>query len=236
MIINQPIPQNLETMQNLNEYIEHTNLSPLILADDVERLIAEAKAHQFYGICVPPYWAKKAKRDLGNAPISLVTVIGFPFGYQRSEVKLQEIKSAIRDGVQEFDVVVNLSAIKNEAYHWIKIEMMQFATLIHEQEGLLKVILETAYLNEDEIRKACRACVDAGVDFMKTSTGFGPGGAELEKVKFMRDILPDTVGIKASGGIRDFAQAQAFIEAGAERIGTSSGIKMMEEYRAQGQK
>lgn len=221
-------------MSSIEQYIEHTNLSPLITASEVEKLIEEAKTHNFVGVCVPPYWAKKARRDLGDAPIQLVTVIGFPLGYHRSEVKLQEIKSAIRDGVQEFDVVINLSAIKNGAYHWIKIEMSQFAKIIHEQEGILKVILETAYLSEEEIRQACRVCVDAGVDFMKTSTGLAPEGATIENVKLLREILPDTVGIKASGGIRSYEQAQAFIEAGAERIGTSSGLQIIEQLNHKG--
>lgn len=219
-------------MNGIEQYIEHTNLSPLILANEVEELISQAKEHNFVGVCLPPYWTKKAKRDLGNAPIQLVTVIGFPLGFHRSEVKMQEIKSAIRDGVQEFDVVINLSAIKNGAYHWIKIEMSQFAQVIHEHEGMLKVILETAYLNEEEIREACRICVDAGVDFIKTSTGLASEGATLKNVKLLREILPTSVGIKASGGIRTYEQAKAFIEAGAERIGTSSGLQIIAQSKA----
>ncbi len=218
-------------MLHLNQFIEHTNLDPLILSQDVEKLIAEAQQHDFVGICVPPYWVKKARRDLGNQATQLVTVVGFPLGYHRTEVKIQEAQSALKEGVDEIDVVVNLSAIKNEAYHWIKIEMLQLSTLLHQQEKILKVILETAYLDEEEIKNACKACVDAGVDFIKTSTGFGPKGAEIEKVQLLKSILPDTVGIKASGGIRTYAQAKAFIEAGAERLGTSAGIQIMEEAR-----
>lgn len=214
-------------IENIASYLEHTNLNPLILAQDVEQLVSEAQQYGFAGICLPPYWAKKAKRDLGTAPVALVTVIGFPFGYQRSEVKLQEIKSAQRDGVDEFDVVVNLSAIKNKAYHWIKIEMAQFAQIIHEKEGLLKVIIETAYLDEEEMQQVCKVCVEAGVDFIKTSTGYAPAGAEPEKVRFLRQILPDSVGIKASGGIKTRAQAEALIAAGAERIGTSAALSII---------
>jgi deoxyribose-phosphate aldolase len=218
-------------MNNITQYLEHTNLNPLILADDVEQAVAETITHGFVGLCVPPYWAKKAKRDLGKSPAALVTVIGFPFGYQRSEVKVQEVKSAIRDKVDEFDVVVNLSAIKNKAYHWIKIEMAQLAQIIHEQEGILKAIIETAYLDEKEMIQTCKACAEAGVDFIKTSTGYAPKGAEVDKVRFLRSILPPTVGIKASGGIKTLAQALAFIEAGAERIGTSAGISIVNEQK-----
>lgn len=216
-------------MQNINDYIEYTNLNPLIKSEEVEKLIEEAKKYKFYGICVPPYWAKKAKRDIGDLPINLITVIGFPFGYNRSEVKLQEIKSAIRDGVQEFDVVVNQSAIKNGAFHWIKIEMMQFAQIIHEKEGMLKVILETCNLNDEEIKQTSQVCIDAGVDFIKTSTGFAKEGAKLETIKLLKSILPETVGIKASGGISNLEEAKVFIDAGAERIGTSKGVQIMKE-------
>ncbi|GAB4396590.1 MAG: deoxyribose-phosphate aldolase [Microscillaceae bacterium] len=216
---------------DLPQYIEHTQLSPLIRAEEVEKLVAEAKAYQFAGVCVPPYWAKKARRDLGDSPVQLVTVIGFPLGYQRSEVKVQEVKSAQREGVQEFDVMLNLSAVKNEAYHWIKIEMAQLSQIIHEKEGLLKVIIETAYLNEAEMEKVCRVCVDAGADFIKTSSGFAPEGATEEKVRFLRQILPAQIGLKASGGIRTWAQAQALLKAGAERLGTSQGLAIVSEWK-----
>lgn len=219
-------------MQAIEDYIEHTNLSPLVTSEEIEQLVKEAKACNFYGLCVPPYWAKKARREIGEAPISLVTVIGFPLGFHRSEVKIQEVKSALREGVNEFDVMVNLSAIKNGAYHWVKIEMSQIATLVHEQERLLKVIIETAYLDEEEIRQVCKVCVDAGVDFIKTSSGYASQGAQLDKVKLLREILPSQVGLKASGGINSFASAKAFIEAGADRIGTSSGFKIFQEFQA----
>lgn len=218
-------------MQNINEYIEHTNLSPTITSADVEKIVLEAIDNQFVGVCVPPYWTKKARRDLGDSEVKLVTVIGFPLGYNRSEVKLQEIKSAIREKVDELDVVINISALKSEAYEWIKPEIAQFAQLIHEHEKIIKVIIETAYLTDNEIKKACKICVDAGVDFIKTSTGYAPSGAKVEQVKLIKEIIPTYIGLKASGGIKNLAQAQAMIEAGADRIGTSSGVKIMEELR-----
>lgn len=219
-------------MQNINEYIEHTNLKPTLSYGDIETLVEEAVTHNFMGICVPPYWAKKAKRDLGNAPVQLVTVVGFPLGYNRAEVKMQEIESALKEGVNELDIVVNLTAIKSKAYPWIKQEMSWFSKIIHEHEAMLKVILETAYLSDDEIIETTKVCVDAGVDFMKTSTGFAPEGAKVEHIQLLRSITPNTVGIKASGGIRSFDKAKAMIAAGADRIGTSSGLKIIEEALA----
>jgi deoxyribose-phosphate aldolase len=216
-------------MNPIRTYIEHTNLQPTITGADVEQLLAEANTHQFCGICVPPYWAKKVRYDLGNSPIRLVTVIGFPLGYNRSEVKMQELKSALREGVDEFDVVVNISAVKHNAFEWIKPEIFQFAQVLHEQEKILKVILETAYLTEEEIKRTAQVCADAGADYIKTSTGFAPEGAKVEHIKLLRALLPETVGIKASGGIRDYATAKAMIEAGADRIGTSAGVRIVGE-------
>jgi deoxyribose-phosphate aldolase len=222
-------------MQNICEYIEHTNLSPTITSEDIEKLVEEAKNHHFKGVCVPPYWVKKARRDLGNtSAVQLVTVIGFPLGYNRSEVKLQEIKSAIREKANEFDVVINISAVKTNAFEWIKPELAQFAQLIHEYEGLMKVIIETAYLTDEEIVKVCKVSVDAGVDFIKTSSGFAPAGAKVEQVRLIRQNAPAHVGVKASGGIKTLEQALAMIEAGADRLGTSSGLKIVEEWQAKG--
>lgn len=216
----------------IQDYLEYTDLNPLILAETVEGLVQQVVDYQIFGLCLPPYWIKKAKRDLGSAPVQLVTVVGFPLGYHRSEVKAQEVRSALRDGADEIDVVVNLSAIKNKAFHWVKIEMAQLAKLTHEAEKMLKVIIETAYLDREEMKAVCDVCVDAGVDFIKTSTGLAPQGAQLEDVAYLRSILPETVGIKASGGIRNFDQARSFIEAGAERIGASSALKIIEEANA----
>lgn len=218
---------------NIPQYIEHTRLSPLITVQEVEQLIYEAREHQFLGVCIPPYWVKKARRELGESDIRLVTVIGFPLGYHRSEVKLQEVNSAIRDGADECDVVVNLSALKNQAYDWIKIEISQLASVLHNHEKVLKVIIETAYLNDEEIKKVCGVLVDAGVDYIKTSTGFAPEGAKVEQVKLIRAIIPNQVGIKASGGIRTLAQVRDLIAAGADRIGTSTGLDIIKALKVQ---
>jgi len=216
-------------MEKIQQYLEHTLLSPTAAYEDYDRLVAEAKTYHFFGVCVPPYWVKKVKRDLRNTAVQVVTVIGFPLGYQRTETKLDEVKYALRDGADELDVVLNLSAVKSRAWDWVKIELARLAESIHQAEKIFKLILETAYLDDDELHKLCSMCAACGVDYAKTSTGFAPKGAEIETVRKMRQWLPAHVGIKASGGIRNFAQAQAFIEAGADRIGTSSGVRIVEE-------
>ncbi len=210
-------------MQNLASFIEHTNLSPTLTGLDIDRLVAEAKQYSFLGICVPPFWVKRAKRELGDSRIILVTVAGFPLGYSQTETKLAEIKNAIDDGADEIDVVWNVSAFKSNL-PWTKIEIAKCSKLAHDYQKALKVIIETAYLNEDEIVEACKLCVDAGADFVKTSTGFAPSGANAANVQLIRQSVPDAVGVKASGGIKTKAQAIEMIQAGANRIGTSSGI------------
>jgi deoxyribose-phosphate aldolase len=213
----------------IQQHIEHTLLSPVLGYGDIDQLVAEARQHLFKGVCVPPYWVEKTKRDLRDLPLSVVTVIGFPLGYQRSATKRQEMETAIKDGADELDLVMCLSAFKSRAYDWVKIELAQMAKLAHEHEKILKVIIETAYLDTDEIRKACELCTQTGVDYVKTSTGFAPKGAQVEDIALMRQCLPESVGIKASGGIKTLAQAQAMLQAGADLIGTSQGVAIVKE-------
>lgn len=207
-------------------YIEHTNLSPLLTINAIDRLVAEAIEHKFFGICVPPFWVQRAHREIGKQEIALVTVAGFPFGYSMTETKLDEIHRAIDNGADEVDIVWNLTAFKT-GLPWTKIEIARCASLAHAHQKLLKVIIETCYLSDDEIRRACKICADAGADFVKTSTGFAPAGATVEHIALMRKNLPDQVGIKASGGIKTLAQAQALLLAGADRLGTSSGVSIV---------
>ncbi len=213
-------------MKNINRFIEHTNLKPTITGKDVDLLVKEAKEYQFVGVCVPPFWVKRAKREIGDADIQLVTVVGFPLGYNMTETKMEELRLAIRDGADELDLVMNISAFK-DGMPWPKIEFAKSSKLCHEEGKILKVIIETAYLSNEEIVTACKLCNDAGVDFVKTSTGFAPEGAKPEHIKLMRSVLPSSVGIKASGGIKTYDQAIALINAGADRLGTSSGIQIM---------
>jgi deoxyribose-phosphate aldolase len=207
-------------------YIEHTNLSPVLTIADIDRLVEEARQFQFLGICVPPFWVKRAKREIGNDPITLVTVAGFPLGYNMTETKLDDISRAIDNGADEIDVVWNLTSFKT-GLPWTKIEIARCSHLAHSHQKLLKVIIETCYLTAPEIEHACKICADAGADFVKTSTGFGPAGATIEHVALMKRTLPKHVGIKASGGVKTLASVEAFIQAGADRIGTSSGISIV---------
>jgi len=210
-------------------FLEHTLLKPTCSQSDIEQVTQESIDLKCKGVCVPPYWVKKVKRDIASAETLLVTVIGFPFGYQQTDVKAAEARLALEHGADEVDMVFNLSAWKTGMSEWAKADVARLAKICHEQEKMLKVILEIAYLSPDEIVSVCKLCADAGADFVKTSTGYAPSGATIEAVKLMRKSVPEHVGVKASGGIRDYAFAKALIEAGADRIGTSSSIKICQE-------
>jgi len=212
---------------NLAAYIEHTNLSATLSIADIDQLVEEAKRYGFFGVCVPPFWVKRAQREIGKEKITLITVAGFPLGYNMTETKLDEIQRALDNGANEIDMVWDISSFKS-GLPWTKIEVAKCTSLVHKYERILKVIVETAYLSDSELEKACVICADGGADFVKTSTGFAPSGAKVEDVALMKKALPDHVGIKASGGIKTREQAVAMIEAGASRIGTSSGINIVE--------
>ncbi len=211
---------------DLRVYIEHTNLQPTLSISDIDRLVEEARQSRLLGVCVPPFWVKRAKREIGNEKIILTTVAGFPFGYNMTETKLDEIQRAIDNGADEIDIVWNISSFKSNL-PWTKVEIAKCSSLVHNQEKLLKVIVECAYLSELELQTACKMCADAGVDFLKTSTGFASAGASVEHIITMKKALPTNVGIKASGGIKTYEQARKLIEAGATRIGTSAGISIL---------
>ncbi|MEQ9414329.1 MAG: deoxyribose-phosphate aldolase [Cyclobacteriaceae bacterium] len=213
---------------NIASVIEHTNLTPTITIKDIDRLAEEAITFNMFGICVPPFWVKRAKRELGNKNISLISVVGFPFGYQMTETKLDEALRALDNGADEIDWVWNISSFKS-GLPWTKIELAKASKSIHDQQKILKVIIETSYLSDEELVEACKICNDAGADFVKTSTGFAKKGATIERVQLMRKSLPATVGIKAAGGIKTLAQAKQLLDAGAERIGTSSGVSIVKE-------
>jgi len=215
-------------MLNLNRFIEHTALKPTITDKDIDKLIEEAIEYEFLGVCVPTFWVKKAKREVKNHGIQLVTVVGFPLGYQMTENKLDEIKLAIENGANELDIVMNISAFKS-GMPWVKTELARCAQVIHDNNCLMKVIIETAYLSEKEIVAASLICQDAGTDFVKTSTGFAPDGAKVEHIKLIRSTINSNVGVKASGGIRNLETAVKMIEAGADRLGVSSGVSIMQE-------
>ena len=216
-------------MKPLNDYVEHTLLKQDCTKDDLIKLFNEAKEHKFLGICVNPAYVSLAKENLAGSDVKIVTVVGFPLGASKSEVTAFEAKTAIEDGADEIDMVMNVSAMKSKDYDYI----VRDIKMVKEACGKtnLKVILETDLLTKEEIAKACELCVEAGADLVKTSTGFVKGGvgAKPEDVKIMHDIVaPHGMEVKASGGVRSKEDAIAVIEAGATRIGTSSGIKIVE--------
>ncbi len=214
-------------MINLSKYIDHTLLKPTATEMDFRKLCEEIYQNSFYSACVPPYYIAFVKELLEYGDAKVCTVIGFPLGYQTTEVKMVEAQKALQDGADELDMVMNISAFKSMAYETVKQEIKSLTDLAHGQNALLKVIIETAYLDNFDIRIACEICAEAGVDFVKTSTGFANKGVDLEQIKLMRDVLPSNIQIKASGGIQTYEQAMAFIEAGATRLGTSSGVAIV---------
>ena len=217
-------------MKNLNRYLESTILRPTMTDKDVEGLIKEAILEQFVGVCIPPFWVKKVKREIREEDIQVVTVIGFPFGFEDTATKVAETKEAIRQGADEIDLVWSQTAF-HSGMNWPKIEIAQIAKICHEEERILKVIIETAYLSPSQIRDACLICQEAGADYVKTSTGYAPSGAKVEDIQLMREVLSSGVGIKASGGIKTLDFALELIRAGADRIGTSSAKALMDELR-----
>jgi deoxyribose-phosphate aldolase len=214
-----------------NRFIEHTNLKPDLTDKQIDQLVRDAAESEFIGVCVPPFWVKRAAREIAGKNILLITVIGFPLGYQMTESKITEIEIAIKDGADELDVVMNISAFKT-GMPWTKVELAKCSKLIHEAGKIMKVIIETAYLSDQEIIKACGIGSDSGADFLKTSTGFAMEGAKPDHIKLMRSVLPANVGIKASGGISTWSKAKEMIDSGADRIGASAGIKIMREFKA----
>lgn len=212
---------------NINRYIDHTLLKATASKQDIEKLCSEAKEHDFFAVCVNSYYVKLATYLLRNTNTSVCTVVGFPLGASTMETKRFEAMKAVAEGAREIDMVINVSAIKSGEWQYVLDDMSSLAQVCHQQGAILKVILETCLLTEEEKKKACELAVKAGVDFVKTSTGFSTGGATLEDVRLMKSIVGDT-GVKASGGIKDMETAKAMIEAGATRLGTSSGVAILQ--------
>ena len=211
----------------LNKYIDHTILKPTCLVSDIEKLCAEAKQYDFAAVCVPPNFVKLAKEKLAGSAVQVATVIGFPFGYSATEAKIAEIILAMVDGADELDVVANISAIKNGDWSAIADEINHIMPIIRSKNKVVKIIIESGVLTDNEIIKCCDIYGIAGIDYLKTSTGYAEKGASVEAVKLFRKHLPDQVQIKASGGIRDYAAAKLMIDAGATRIGCSAGVAIV---------
>ena len=215
-------------MEDLNIYIEHTNLKPDATHQDIIRLCEEAVEHKFYGVCVSPYHVQLAKKTIKKAPVKIITVVGFPFGYNTVASKVEETKKAIIGGADEVDVVMNIAAFKSGDDATVLNDLQAVIMACHLQNKVAKVIIETALLSKTEIEKACRLCVDSEADFVKTSTGFASSGAKLEDIELMRKILPAKIKIKAAGGIKNHETAVAMLNAGAARLGTSASIAIVD--------
>lgn len=215
---------------NLAGYIDHTLLRPDTLLPGIEQLCAEAVAHHFAAVCVPPYFVTAAKKRTEQQPaVQTATVIGFPFGYSTIGAKVEEINRAIADGADELDIVINLCALKNKDMDYLTKEIVTCLQPVRLHRKIVKVIIESGILIDNDILACCDLYARHKVDFLKTSTGYAEKGATVHAVSLMRRHLPDGVGIKASGGIRTFAFAKELIEAGATRIGASASVSILKQ-------
>lgn len=216
------------TRESLAKIIDHTNVKPNTNKRNIERLCREAKRYGFRGVCVQPCFVSLAKNLLRETKIKIVTVIGFPFGFNSTKAKVCETKQAIKDGADEIDMVMNIAMLKSKNYKFVEEDIR---SVVEAANGkVVKVIIETCYLNKNEKIMACKLVAKAGASFVKTSTGYGTGGATVNDVKLIRKVVGDKLRIKASGGIRTFEQVKALVEAGADVIGTSTGVKIMKDF------
>jgi deoxyribose-phosphate aldolase len=208
------------------KYIDHTLLKPDACEDDIINLCKEADEYKFASVCINPVWVKKAAEILSESNVKVCTVIGFPLGANTINIKSFEANKSILDGADELDMVINIGKLRSGYWDFVRNDIEMIVKEAKDR-AIVKVILETCLLNDDEKVKACQVSKEAGADFVKTSTGFSTGGATIEDVKLMRKTVGDAMGVKASGGIRDYETAVKFIEAGATRIGASSGVKIV---------
>ncbi|MCQ3907715.1 MAG: deoxyribose-phosphate aldolase [Mycoplasmoidaceae bacterium] len=211
----------------LNKYIDHTLLRPDAAENEIRKLCEEAKLYKFASVCVNPYYIPFCKQILDGTDVKVCTVIGFPLGQMTTKAKCDETTDAIMKGAKEIDMVLNIAALKQEKLDYVTDEIKQIAEICHSHQAILKVIIETCLLNEHNKIDACQCVSNAGADFIKTSTGFSTAGATVADVALMKKYVDPKVKIKAAGGIRNKADAIAFIEAGASRLGTSKGVSLI---------
>ena len=209
----------------LNKYIDHTILKATASSADVQKLCEEAIEHEFYSVCVNGCYVADAKHLLQGTDVKVAAVVGFPLGAMTTASKVFEAKEAIENGASEIDMVINVAKLKDGEFDYVENEIRQIKEAIGD--NVLKVIIETCYLTDEEKVKACELSLVAKADFVKTSTGFGTGGATYEDVKLMKSVVGDNAKVKASGGVRDKETAQKYVDLGAERLGTSSGIEIV---------
>lgn len=209
----------------LNKYIDHTNLKQDMSEQDLIKLVNEAKEYDFFSICINPCWVTLASELLAGSNTNVCSVIGFPLGANTTNIKVLEAKEAIDNGASEIDMVINVSKLKDKDYEYVYNEIKKIKEAIGD--NVLKVIIEACLLTDEEKTIACQIIMKAGADFVKTSTGMSTGGATVEDVKLFKEVVGDTTLIKAAGGVRTYEDAISMIEAGANRIGTSGGVKIV---------
>lgn len=209
--------------------IDHTLLSPKATSADIDRLCEEAANHEFASVCINPFWVRHAAGRLSESKVKVCTVIGFPLGANLAAVKSYELESALNDGATELDMVLNVGAFLSGEFRVAGDEIQTLAAQAHASGAILKVILETCLLTDGQKVKACELAVEAGADFVKTSTGFSQSGATVSDVALMRKTVGAGVGVKASGGVRTLETLRQMVSAGATRIGTSSGLAIIEQ-------
>ncbi len=227
-----PIPLKIPQGKDIAGWIDHTLLKPEATAQQIRTLCQEAMQHHFATVCINPAYVPLACGMLRDAKENVCTVIGFPLGATLPEYKVYEALACINYGASEVDMVINVGALKSEAYGLVLNEIQSVTTAAHNQGALVKVILETVLLSRFEKIIACLISQAVGADFVKTSTGFGTGGATIEDVELMRRVVGAEMGVKAAGGIRTYADAIAMIRAGANRLGASAGVKIVQEAEA----
>ena len=219
-------------MKNIAAYIDHTLLKPDASKNDVIKTCNEAKKYNFASVCVNPYYVKLVSQQLKNSDVKVCSVIGFPLGCTMKEVKAYEAQLAIQNGADEIDMVINIAALKNKDYKLVE-EDIKAVVEKAKDRAIVKVIIETCLLTEEEKIKACQLSVKSGADFVKTSTGFSTGGANIPDVSLMKQTVGNKAKVKASGGIRDINKVNQLIDVGADRIGASSSVAIVEEINIQ---
>jgi len=220
-------------MKEFAQYFDHTLLKADATEDDIIKLLKEAREYQFCSVCVNGCHVSLARKFLGSCGVKVATVIGFPLGAMSTAAKLAEADDALNNGADELDMVINIGALKGGHTNHVLSEITQLASLCHQRGTRLKVIIETCLLTKEEIVAACQLAKEANADFVKTSTGFSTGGATVEDIRLMRNTVGSEMQIKASGGIRTLTDAQAMIEAGADRLGCSASAAILQEYQKQ---
>lgn len=225
-----PSPARVLPPEQVARLIDHTLLKPEATAEEIEKLCQEAAKYGFYSVCVNPTWVAKAKSLLRGTPVKVCAVVGFPLGAQSPEIKTLEARRALREGAAEIDMVVNIGSLKGKDDRLVGRDIRGVVEVCDEARAISKVILETALLTDEEKVRGCQLAMKAGADFVKTSTGFSKGGATVEDIALMaRTVAPRKLGVKASGGVRTYADVLKMVEAGATRVGSSNSVKIMEE-------